>query len=150
MSTSENVVNDSPKVAIIPLVAALVALVGLADSIYLTVEHYKGELPPCSLVEGCEIVLTSVYAEIYGVPLALVGAVGYFIAFSLAILAGFGNRAMWLLFGIQATIMAIVSAYLLYIQGVVLEHFCQYCLLSAGTSFALFILFIVSKIFGKK
>lgn len=147
MSTVENSSNN--KVAIISIVAALVALVGLADSVYLTVEHYKGELPPCSLVEGCEVVLTSVYAEIYGVPLALVGAVGYFLAFSLAILAGFGNRVMWLFFGVQATIMAIVSAYLLYIQGVVLEHFCQYCLISAGTSFALFILFVISKFLKK-
>lgn len=131
-------------IAKLPLAAAIVALLGLADSIYLTVHHYTAEPVPCSILEGCETVLTSSYAEIGGVPLAALGAAAYFAAFSLALLAAFGDRRMWKLYGVQATIMACVSGFLVYIQGAVIGAFCQFCLLSAVTSLTLFVLFVVS------
>jgi len=120
------------KIAKLLLLAALVALIGLGDAIYLTIHHYPGEKVPCSVTGGCEAVLHSSYAEIGGIPLAVFGAAAYFIAFSLAILAAFGNRLMWKLFGFQVTIMAIFSVYLLYVQKYEIREFCQYCLLSAA------------------
>ena len=129
----------------LPVVASLLALVGLADSVYLTVHHFTAEPVPCSIVEGCETVLTSSYAEIAGIPLAAFGALAYFIAFSLAILTVFGSRSMWLPFGIQSFIMAAVSVYLIYLQGFVIGAFCQFCLISAATSLSLFVIYLVSK-----
>src|SRR5829696_9199429 len=67
--------------------AALLALVGLADAIYLTVEHLAGRSVRCTITSGCEEVLNSAYATVGGVPLAALGAVAYFTVFSLAILA---------------------------------------------------------------
>ena len=87
------------------------------DSIYLTVHHLTAEPVPCSLISGCETVLTSTYAEIAGVPLAAFGAAAYFAAFSLALLAAFGNRNAWFLFGIAATGMAGFTLWLLYLQA---------------------------------
>ena len=91
--------------------------------------------------------------EIGGIPLAVFGAVAYFVAFSLAILAAYGNRLMWKLFGIQTALMAAVSLYLVYLQAFVIsssrvpfvERFCQFCLLSAATSVTLFIIALVSR-----
>jgi uncharacterized membrane protein len=131
-------------VAKLPLVAAVIALGGLADAIYLTVKHFTGEAVPCSIVEGCEQVLTSSYAEIFGVPLAAFGALAYFTAFSLAILAAFGNRQMWTLFGIQVVLMAIFTAWLVYLQAFVIEAFCQFCLISAAVTVVLLTIFLVS------
>ncbi|HEV7642560.1 MAG TPA: vitamin K epoxide reductase family protein [Pyrinomonadaceae bacterium] len=150
MSTSNENLNSTSKVAIIPLLAALVALVGLGDSIYLTVEHYKNEIPPCSIVQGCELVLTSPYAEVYGVPLSLLGALAYFIAFALALLTAFGNRSLWKIYGIQVILMSLFTAWLTYLQAYVIGAFCQFCLLSAATTFTLLLLFIVSKLFRTK
>lgn len=130
------------------IAAAIVALAGLADSVYLTVHHFTAEPVPCSLIEGCEMVLTSQWAEFQGVPLALIGALGYFIAFSLALLTIYGYRT-WPLFGIQVTIMAIVSAVLVYIQAAWIGAFCQFCLISAATSVLLFLIFVLS-LFVKK
>ena len=44
-----------------PLAAAFLVLsfLGFLDSAYLTVAHYRGEAPPCSLLEGCERVTNS-------------------------------------------------------------------------------------------
>lgn len=145
--TSQIYTNQTDStVAKLPLIAAVVALAGLADAIYLTTKHYTGEAVPCSLVEGCEQVLTSSYAEISGVPLAIFGAVAYFAAFSLAILAAFGNRSMWTLFGIQVSLMLIFTAWLVYLQAFVIEAFCQFCLLSAAVTLGLFTIHLVSKL----
>ncbi len=143
---SEGFLSQTPNtVAKLPLLAAVVALIGLADAIFLTIKHFTGEQVPCSIVEGCEQVLTSSYAEIAGIPLAIFGAAAYFVAFSLAIMAGFGNRLMWTLFGIQVFLMTIFTAWLIYLQAFVIGAFCQFCLLSAATTIALLIIYLFSK-----
>ncbi|MGH9752218.1 MAG: vitamin K epoxide reductase family protein, partial [Blastocatellia bacterium] len=70
--------------------AMLVSLIGLGDSIYLTVQHLTGRSVRCSVTTGCSAVLSSHYATIAGVPTAAFGALAYFAAFSLATLAAFG------------------------------------------------------------
>ena len=145
MNAADEIDRAEPSVRKLPIAAALAALVGLGDAVYLTVHHYTNEPVPCSLVAGCETVLTSQYAEIAGVPLAAFGAIAYFIAFSLALLAGFGNRLTWTLFGIQVAVMAAFTAWLTYLQAVVIGAFCQFCLLSAATTFTLLIIFLISK-----
>jgi uncharacterized membrane protein len=146
MSDAEFLAEETEnKIAKLPLAAALVALVGLGDAIYLTIQHYTGEKVPCSITGGCEAVLTSSYAEIGGIPLAAFGAAAYFTAFSLAILAAFGNRLTWKLFGAQAALMAGFSLWLIYLQAFVILEYCQFCLLSAATSVTLFLIALFSR-----
>jgi uncharacterized membrane protein len=142
-------ITSSNTVARLPLLAAVVALIGLGDAIYLTIHHLTGEKVPCSVTGGCETVLTSPYAEIGGIPLAAFGAIAYFIAFSLAILAAFGNRTMWLVFGIQVSLMALTSLFLIYLQLFVINAICQYCMLSAGVCITLFIIAVISRFWKK-
>ena len=150
MTEAEDEVEQSDSVGKLPLVAALVALAGLVDAAYLTVHHMTAVPVPCSLIDGCETVLTSSYAEIAGIPLAAFGAAAYFAAFSLALLAAFGNRFMWTLFGVQATVMAAFSGWLIYLQAVVIGAFCQFCLLSAASSLILLVLFVISMLIRRK
>ena len=117
---------------------------GLVDSVYLTLHHLTSEPVPCSIIEGCETVLTSKYAEVGGIPLAAFGAAAYFIAFSLAILAAYGNRLTWTLFGVQVVLMAAFTAWLLYLQAFVIGAFCQFCLISALTTFGMLAIFLVA------
>lgn len=149
---TERITENDPPAGIfkVPLVASLISLIGLADSAYLTIKHYAGEPVPCSLVEGCEKVLSSPYAEIAGIPIAAAGAAAYFVAFSFAVLAAFGNRSAWNLFGLVSIGMAGFSAWLIYLQAFVIEAFCQFCLLSAGTSLLLFVCFIGSKLISNR
>ncbi len=145
MTDAELIDDSDGSISKLPLAAALVALVGVADSVYLTIHHLTAEPVPCSLISGCETVLTSAYAEIAGIPLAAFGALAYFFAFSLAILAAFGNRLMWMVFGGQVLLMAAVTAWLLYLQAYVIGAFCQFCLLSAITTFTMLIIFGISR-----
>lgn len=134
----------------LPILAALVALIGLVDSVYLTIHHLTAEPVPCSIISGCETVLTSPYAEMAGIPLAAFGAAAYFVAFSLAVLAASGNRIMWKVFGAETVIMALFTGWLIYLQAAVIGAFCQFCLLSATTSLTLLVLFIISLVVNRK
>jgi uncharacterized membrane protein len=116
------------------LIAALVSLVGLGDAIYLTVQHITGESLRCTIVSGCSEVLSSPYAQVGPFPLASIGAIAYFTAFSLAILAAFGYRLAIPLLKIILAMMFLTTLWLLYLQAFVIRHFCQYCLLSAAVT----------------
>ncbi len=152
-------IEEKSTIAKLPILAALVALAGIADAIFLTVHHYNAEPVPCGGPFDCEMVLSSPYSTLSGfvgnvpvigdMPLSIFGAVAYFIAFCFAILAAFGDRRTWPLFGVQSTLMATFACYLFYLQSVVIRAYCQWCLISAGISAALFIIFIIS-IFVKR
>jgi len=126
------------------LIAALVSVVGLADAIYLTVQHITGASLRCTIVSGCSEVLSSPYAQVGPVPLAAVGAAAYFIVFSLAILAAFGYRSAVPFLKIILSLMFLTTLWLLYLQAFVIRHFCQYCLLSAAVTTVLTLLVFLS------
>ncbi|HEV2804296.1 MAG TPA: vitamin K epoxide reductase family protein [Chthoniobacterales bacterium] len=115
-------------------VAAMVALLGLADGIYLTIEHITGRTAECIASSGCQDVLSSKYAAIGHLPLAAVGAFAYFTVFSAALLAAFGYRKCGPFFAFVVTIMFGMTLWLLYLQAFVLHAFCDYCLFSAGVT----------------
>ena len=117
----------------------VVSLLGFLDATYLTISHYSGLVLPCTIVQGCEIVLHSAYATLFGIPVALLGAIYYALVF-LFTLAYFDTKNHRLLrhvaFG--TTLGFAFSLWFLYVQAFLLHQFCQYCLLSALTSTILF------------
>ena len=122
------------------IISACLALVGLADAIYLTVQHVTGESVRCTIISGCSQVLSSPYASIKGIPLALIGAVAYFTVFSLATLAAFGYPFVGKLLLIVIGLMFLITLWLIYLQAFVIGQFCQFCLLSALVTIVLTIL----------
>ena len=119
------------RAAILYGVIAFVSLIGLADSIYLTVEHLSGRSVRCTITSGCSEVLSSPYATVRGFPLAGIGALAYFLVFSLATLAAFGYGMVGKLLTFIVAAMFLTTLWLLYLQAFVIHHFCQFCLLSA-------------------
>jgi uncharacterized membrane protein len=124
--------------------AALLSLFGLADAIYLTVEHLNGQSVRCTIIAGCSEVLSSSYATFRGIPLAAVGAAAYFSVFSLATLAAFGYRVASTLLNPLVTAMFLISLWLIYLQAFVIRAFCQFCLLSAAITFGLFLVVLIA------
>src|SRR2546423_4795722 len=129
------------------VVAAVVALFGLADGIYLTVEHVTGRTAQCIASSGCQDVLSSKYAAMGPVPLAALGALAYFTAFSTALLAAFGFAKCGPLFTFLVGIMFATTLWLLYLQAFVLHAFCDYCLFSAEGDALLITLAVTPAIF---
>ena len=131
----------------LPLIAAGLAVLGLAVSIYLTIVHYSS-LPLICLVgtTGCEEVNRSIYSEVAGVSVALLGAGAY-----AALLAALWAERQAILkepeavlaqFGV-ALAGALFSLYLTYVELFVLGAVCSWCVLSALTITAIFALSVV-------
>lgn len=129
---------------VVYVIMALVSLVGVADSIYLTVQHITGQSVRCTIVSGCSEVLSSPYATVAGVPLAGVGAVAYFVVFSLAILAVFKYDFAGKLLAAVVSLMFLTTLWLIYLQAFVIKHFCQFCLLSAAVTTVLMVLVVIT------
>ena len=124
--------------------AAIIALLGLADGIYLTVEHLTGRTAECIASSGCQDVLSSKYAAMGPIPLAAVGAFAYFTVFSAALLAAFGYPICGGFLALVVTLMFGVTLWLLYLQAFVLHAFCDYCLFSAAVTTVLTLIVIAN------
>ena len=107
------------------LAAGVVALAGVAVAGYLTWVHYDEGALVCVTGGGCETVQRSSYAEIVGIPVALLGLVGY-----AAILVLILWDAPYARLG--AATLALVglafSAYLVVLQLFVIDATCVWCL----------------------
>lgn len=123
--------------AILYAIAALLTLAGLADATYLTASHFAGETVTCFGTAGCSDVLGSAFSKLGPVPLAALGVLAYFVAFSAAALAAFGFRHARTVLLWCVAVMFVTTLGLLYVQAFVLHAYCSYCLLSAALTFAL-------------
>lgn len=122
---------------ILHALAAVVALVGLAESTYLTVLSLTGATAICGGSAGCFQVLGSSYARIGGLPVSGLGALAYFGAFSFATFAAFGYLRARLLFLVTVGAMFAATLWFLYVQAFILHAYCRYCLVSAAIVFLL-------------
>ncbi|MCU1267606.1 MAG: hypothetical protein JWM21_3924 [Acidobacteria bacterium] len=139
--------NQHSRAITLYAVSACVALIGLGDSLYLTIEHITGQSVRCTITSGCSEVLSSPYAVVRGVPLALIGVVAYFTVFTLATLAAFQYKVAAKLLTPIVGLMFLTTLWLLYLQAFVIHHFCQYCLLSALVTTTLTVLvFLAARI----
>ncbi len=123
--------------------AMLLSLIGVGDAVFLTVHHLTGRNVRCAITTGCDAVLASPYATMGTIPIAALGALGYFVAFSLATLAIFGYERARSLLAFVVVLMLISTLWLLYLQAFVLRAFCDYCLLSAAMTFGLTIVVVL-------
>jgi uncharacterized membrane protein len=135
---------------------AVVALVGLLDACYLTVEHLTGQSVRCMIVTGCDEVLQSKYATFAhgivsgGIPVAALGALAYFTVFSLSTLAAFGYDGTRRLVAPLVILMFLATLWFFYLQAFVIHAFCAYCLLSAAVTTTLTVLVVARAIIGRK
>jgi uncharacterized membrane protein len=130
-SSGEPEMASGSRVAWLDYLAVAVALVGLADAVYLTSQHYAGSYVRCAIVTGCNEVLGSAYATVNGVPVAAFGSLAYFAVFSLSILSAFGYAFARRLLAPVVALMLAATLWFLYVQAFILGKFCSYCLLSA-------------------
>ena len=125
-----------------PYVMLGLAFIGIADAYYDSYMVYVGQplwCPPP--IDGCNIVASSPYARIVGVPLGYFGLVYFLYMFGLAALLAFDPFSRSLRWGalLYAAIGVIFSIYFMYIQFTFIHAFCIYCLISAVLTFLLFI-----------
>jgi uncharacterized membrane protein len=114
---------------------AIVAVAGLADATYLTVQVLTGETLSCGGSPDCFRVLGSSYAKLNGIPVAMLGALAYFTVFTFAIFAAFGYSWAPRFLALITGAMFLMTLWLLYVQAFLLHAYCRYCLFSAAITF---------------
>lgn len=138
-----------------PIMAGIAA-VGALGTGYLTIIKLMGGAAACP-TEGCDQVLNSPYASVFGLPLTLFGFLAY-ASMGIAAIAPFllnpeKNRELrtkvenltWLYLFIGGSAMAIFSGYLMYVLAFQLKEVCVYCIVSACLSLSLFLLSILGR-----
>ena len=126
-----------PSENLLRILAGLVGLIGLGIAGYIMINEVRGELVPCGREGGCETVLNSRYAEIFGVPLYFFGVAGYISILGATALPG--DRGRLLAFVLSFFGFG-VSAYLTFLQYVVIESICVWC---RGSAIAMTVLFLL-------
>ena len=111
------------------LAIALLTLAGVGVAGYLTYVHYAGIDPVCAGgSSGCHTVQASDYAELGGVPVALIGLIGYLGLAATLLVPGEPGRAAGMGLALAG---AGFSLYLTYIELFVIDAICQWCVASA-------------------
>jgi uncharacterized membrane protein len=110
------------------LAAIVLAVLGLGVAGYLTYVHYEDIRPVCGLGGDCVKVQSSEWSKLAGIPVAVLGLVGY--AVILVSLFVPGEEAL-----IAGALTALVglgfSAYLTYRELFTIDAICQWCVASA-------------------
>ena len=137
-----------------PIMAGISTL-GLVITAYLTFVSFSQSSVACP-TNACDVVLTSPYAKLFGLPLSLFGCLGYasMIAFAIAPLlvkqeqkelrTKLNNWTGLLLF-MGGTAMMVFSGYLIYLLVTVIQATCIYCIASALLSTSLFVFSIIGR-----
>jgi uncharacterized membrane protein len=113
---------------------AIIALIGLGVAGYLTYVHYAGVTPVCAVAHGCEKVQTSHWAVLAGIPVAVLGLVGYAAILASIAVPGEAGR----LAGAALALAGFgFSAYLTYLEVIEIEAICAWCVASAALMTAL-------------
>jgi uncharacterized membrane protein len=110
------------------LAIGVIALVGLGIAAYLTYIHYAGIKPLCLASGGCEKVQSSHWSKLGGVPVAVLGLVGYAAILALLFVPGETGLAV-------TAMVALVgfgfSLYLTWAELFRIHAICQWCVASA-------------------
>ena len=126
--------------------AYIFAIIGILDSAYLSYTKLVHSEVFCGTSSQCSTVNNSSYAEIGGIPIALLGMGAFLGILALLVLEGkykfWKDNAPMILFGITL-IGVLYSAFLTYIEFAVLFAVCPYCIVSAICMTLLFLVSII-------
>jgi uncharacterized membrane protein len=106
----------------------VLAVLGIGVAGYLVYVHYADVDPVCNIAHGCKKVQTSDYAKLAGIPVALLGLIGYVVI--LAALLAPGETAR-MVAAFSALVGFGFSAYLTYRELFTIDAICQWCVASA-------------------
>ena len=127
-------------------VSVALAVLGILVSVYMTIYKLTENPNMCLGNGGCSTVNSSRYAEIYGIPVAVLGIGGY-----LAILAllWMERRTSFLSENITLVVFGLTlfgflfTLYLVYVELALIHALCPFCVTSQVTMTVLFALSVI-------
>lgn len=129
----------------------VLASLGILDSGYLSYVHLFG-VQACGQWAGCSFVLSSPYSRILGVPLPAIGLGVYICLTFLALHARDTQKkddaTRWIFYITSAGIL--LAGYLVFLQALIIQHWCPFCLLSTALMLIIFVLVLWYRIVNKE
>ena len=122
------------------LVIALFALAGLSAATYVFVTHSLGYELFCPFATGCDAVQNSPYAVLFGIPVSLLGMLGFTAYIALALIglrSGAGMRGYLHALLVLSVVEVGFTSYMAYLQVAVIRAVCSWCMLSAALTLVL-------------
>jgi uncharacterized membrane protein len=127
-------------------ISIALALLGLVVAIYMTIFKLTDNDKMCIGNGGCSKVNSSIYAEVYGIPVALFGVGGYAVIAALLFMEDrnqfLEQNGTMIVFGL-ALIGFLFTLYLIYVELALIHALCPFCVTSQITMTILFILSII-------
>jgi uncharacterized membrane protein len=121
---------------------------GIVVAGYLVTKRFTGGSLACTRWAQCDVVNNSVYSQISGVPISVIGLAGYLLLLALTLAAlrtaGRTRRQILLLSFVLSLAGVAFSAYLTYLEIYVIEALCAWCVASAAIITLLAIVTVVS------
>jgi len=118
----------------------------LLVSIYMTIYKITSNDSMCIGSGDCKTVNASRYAEVYGIPVAILGVAGYSAILAVLLLERkpgfFQQNGTLLFFGLSLTGF-LFTLYLIFVETVLIKAYCPFCITSQT---AMTIIFIISVI----
>ncbi len=108
----------------------VLGVIGMAIASYLTYIHYAEIKPLCTAGNSCIKVQSSVYSKLAGVPVALMGLIGY-VAILISLLIPQSENTRFATMALTLVGFAF-SAYLTYRELFSIHAICEWCATSAG------------------
>jgi len=137
--------TDKTKSKYFKPIILILSVIGFLVSAYLTYLHYtEGHAAFCTEGSDCDVVRQSSYSTILGIPVALLGAVGYVLIFWFTYVS-LARKTRWLLLYTISLAGFVFSAYLTYLELFVINAICFYCIVSAVIMTIIFIMLAYSK-----
>jgi uncharacterized membrane protein len=129
------------KASITPYAMIALALIGVADALYVAHGNYTGRPLWCPVIDGCNTVINSPYSRVVGVPMSYYGFIYYLYMFALAARLAYDPFSRGLRFRavLYAAMGAATSMYFIYLQLNFIAQLCSYCLISAVISVLLLV-----------
>ncbi len=138
--------NDEPAPAKSRMGVAALSLVGMFLAFYLMAHNlgWAGGPLQCGESGGCGVVQSSRWAAVGPVPVSGIGVAGYLVLLALSVLGlqprFAGSRVLALVIFGGALLGVLFSAWLTYLEAVVIQAWCRYCVASAAVMTAVFLL----------
>jgi uncharacterized membrane protein len=117
-------------------VSAALCGLGIVVAGYLVTKRFTGGSLACTRWAQCDVVNNSVYSQIHGVPISVIGLAGYFVLLALAFAAMWTERRTQRQILVLSFVLSLngvgFSAYLTYLEIYVIEALCAWCVASAA------------------
>ena len=128
--------------------AIILTVIGLLVSIYMTIYKITSNDSMCIGSGDCKTVNASRYAEVYGIPVAVLGVFGYSAILAVLLLQRRSQvdfvqqNGSLLLFGLSLTGF-LFTLYLIFVEVALIKAYCPFCITSQTAMTLIFIISVI-------